>query len=66
MAHKGTEAPYSGAYEDHWEDGTYICRRCGAPLYRSYSKFDSRCGWPSFEKEIPGAVLRHPDGDGVR
>ena len=63
---KGTEVPFSGEYETNWDKGTYICKRCNAPLYSSVSKFDARCGWPSFDKEIEGAVERSVDADGHR
>ncbi len=66
IVHKGTEWPFTGEYDRFYKEGTYVCRRCNAPLYTSDSKFDAGCGWPAFDQEIPGAVKRLPDPDGHR
>ncbi len=66
IEHKGTEHPFTGEYDDFYEQGVYICRRCNAPLYKSDDKFDAHCGWPAFDQEIPGGVKRLPDPDGMR
>lgn len=68
ILHKGTERPFGANYEEFKAqgEGTYVCRQCNAPLYTTDSKFDSHCGWPSFDDEIPGAVKRVPDADGRR
>jgi len=66
IVHKGTEMPFTGEYDKLFKPGIYVCRRCETPLYKSEDKFDARCGWPSFDQEIKGAVKRIPDPDGFR
>jgi peptide methionine sulfoxide reductase msrA/msrB len=66
IVQKGTEMPFTGQYNNFYEKGLYICKRCGFPLFESNSKFKSECGWPSFDQEIPGAVISKRDADGIR
>ena len=66
IANKGTEAPFTGEYNDHFEKGYFVCRACNNKLYESKTKFDSGCGWPSFDDEVPGAIVRYEDNSLVR
>lgn len=63
---KGTEAPFTGEYDSFYADGTFVCRRCNAPLFSSKAKFDAKCGWPAFDENFPNAVKRLLDVDGQR
>ena len=66
IVNKGTERPFVGEYTDFKEVGGYVCKRCSTLLYRSEDKFESHCGWPSFDSEVPGSVKRIVDADGIR
>ena len=66
IVNKGTERPYTGEYLTTTKAGTYVCKRCDAPLYRSDDKFDASCGWPAFDDEIEGSVRHVADADGMR
>ena len=63
---KATEPPFTGEYDNFYQDGIYICRRCNTPLFSSKSKFNSGCGWPSFDEYYPNAIRHVPDPDGIR
>lgn len=62
IENKGTEMPFAGEYDNFYNDGTFICRRCNSPLFSSKAKFDAHCGWPAFDENFPNAVKRLPDG----
>lgn len=66
IIHRGTERPFTGTFLTNKSHGIYVCKRCNTPLYRSKDKFESHCGWPSFDDEIKGAIRRIPDSDGRR
>ena len=59
---KGTEYPFTGEYNDFFEEGIYCCKQCGAELYRSEDKFKSHCGWPSFDDAIKENIKLVKDG----
>lgn len=63
---KGTEAPFSGEYDNFFNEGVYLCRKCNNPLFTSEAKFDAGCGWPSYDRSMPGAIKRIPDSDVTR
>jgi peptide methionine sulfoxide reductase msrA/msrB len=66
IVNKGTEKPFTGQYWNVFDAGTDVCKRCGTPLYQSSTKFESHCGWPSFDSAIEGNVKKQPDADGMR
>ena len=66
IVYKKTEAPFKGKYVNFKDVGIYTCKRCGIPLYKSQDKFESDCGWPSFDNIIDDNVKEIPDADGKR
>lgn len=66
IVNKATEAPFTGEYDDFYEPGTFVCRRCNLPLFSSEAKFEAHCGWPAFDKSYPNTLKKLPDPDGAR
>lgn len=66
IENKGTESPFTSEYDNFYEDGVYICKKCNAPLFSAESKFDAGCGWPAFDENYPDAINKVPDIDGKR
>jgi peptide methionine sulfoxide reductase msrA/msrB len=66
IEHKGTELPFSGKYNNFYQDGVFLCKKCGNRLFRSKDKFNSNSGWPSFDDAIEGGVKEVLDRDGRR
>ena len=66
IENKGTERPFTGEYNEYFEPGMYMCKKCDAPLFMSDHKFPSTSGWPSFDDAIEGSIERVPDPDGTR
>lgn len=66
ILNKGTERPFTGEYDDFFVPGTFLCRRCNAPLFSSQAKFEAHCGWPAFDAAFPHALRRITDSDGDR
>lgn len=60
---KATEAPFTGIYDDFFQEGTYICKKCNAPLFDSRDKFNSGCGWPAFDDSVASNIKTLPDGN---
>ncbi len=63
---KGTEAPFTGEYDNFYKEGTFICRKCNNQLFSSKTKFDAGCGWPAFDENLPNSITRKTDADGSR
>lgn len=66
IENKGTEAPFTGEYDNFYKPGTFICRRCNNQLYSSKAKFDAGCGWPAFDDCFPNSVIETTDADAYR